>query len=113
MEKKQRAELKQLKRENLSSFAIKGTDEEWGKALSKNKTSIISVKRLVLILFTINSIFFNPNLHHSGEQKLGEAKGWDDVPEPHAKKKKFNNSDAGQSNKKGKSGFGKKINKSR
>lgn len=45
LEKKQRAELKKLKRENLSGFAIKGTDEEWGKALSANKSSIVSVKR--------------------------------------------------------------------
>lgn len=45
LEKKQKAELKRLKRENLSSYAIKGTDEEWGKALAINKSSIISVKR--------------------------------------------------------------------
>lgn len=45
LDKQQRAELKKLKRENLSAFAIKGTDEEWGKALATNKTSIVSVKR--------------------------------------------------------------------
>lgn len=45
LEKKQKEELKRLKRENLSSFAIKGTDEEWGKALATNKSTIISVKR--------------------------------------------------------------------
>lgn len=45
LERKQKQELKRLKRENLSNFAIKGTDEEWGKALSTNKSSIVSVKR--------------------------------------------------------------------
>lgn len=43
--KAQKKELKRLKNENLSAYAIKGTDEEWGKALSSNKSSIISVKR--------------------------------------------------------------------
>lgn len=43
--KAQKKELKRLKDENLSAFAIKGTDEEWGKALTSNKSSIISVKR--------------------------------------------------------------------
>lgn len=43
--KAQKKELKRLKNENLSSFAIKGTDEEWGKALATNKSGIISVKR--------------------------------------------------------------------
>lgn len=42
---KQKHELKRLKRENLSSFAIKGTEEEWGKVLAKGKSSIVSVKR--------------------------------------------------------------------
>lgn len=45
LERKQKKELKRLKKENLSNFAIKGTDEEWGKALSMNKSSIVSVKR--------------------------------------------------------------------
>lgn len=45
LERKQRAELKRLKKENLSNFAIKGTDEEWGKVLATNKSSIVSVKR--------------------------------------------------------------------
>lgn len=43
--KAQKKELKRLKNENLSAFAIKGTDEDWGKALSSNKSGIISVKR--------------------------------------------------------------------
>lgn len=43
--KAQKIELKRLKNENLSSYAIKGTDEDWGKALSTNKSGIISVKR--------------------------------------------------------------------
>lgn len=45
LERKQKKELKRLKKENLSNFAIRGTDEEWGKALSTNKSSIVSVKR--------------------------------------------------------------------
>lgn len=43
--KAQKKELKRLKNENLSAYAIKGTDEEWGKALASNKSGIISVKR--------------------------------------------------------------------
>lgn len=43
--KAQKKELKRLKNENLSAFAIKGTDEEWGKALATNKSGLISVKR--------------------------------------------------------------------
>lgn len=45
--KAQKKELKRLKNENLSGYAIKGTNEEWSKALASNKSSIISVKRLV------------------------------------------------------------------
>lgn len=45
LEKKQKNELKRLKNENLSAYAIKGTDEDWGKALAQNKSSVISVKR--------------------------------------------------------------------
>lgn len=44
--KAQKKELKRLKNENLSAYAIKGTNEEWSKALTSNKSSIISVKRL-------------------------------------------------------------------
>lgn len=43
--KAQKKELKRLKNENLSAYAIKGTNEEWGKALATNKSGIISVKR--------------------------------------------------------------------
>lgn len=43
--KAQKKELKRLKNENLSAYAIKGTNEDWGKALSTNKSGIISVKR--------------------------------------------------------------------
>lgn len=45
LERKQKKELKKLRKENLSNFAIKGTDEEWGKVLSSNKSTIVSVKR--------------------------------------------------------------------
>lgn len=43
--KAQKKELKRLKNENLSAYKIKGTDEDWGKALATNKSGIISVKR--------------------------------------------------------------------
>lgn len=110
LEKKQRAELKRLKRENLSSFAIKGTDEEWGKALSKNKTTVISVKRYDPTLLKYDKNVNKIILYYSGEQKLGEAKGWDDVQEPQAKKKKFGSSGAGKS---GSNGPNKKHKKTR
>lgn len=46
LKKKQLKELEKLKNENLTQFAIKGSEEEWQKALTgKNKKSIISVKR--------------------------------------------------------------------
>jgi len=47
LKKKQREELEKLKKENLTRYAIKGTEDEWGKALGNTgKTkSIISVKR--------------------------------------------------------------------
>ncbi|XP_055689999.1 RNA cytidine acetyltransferase isoform X2 [Lutzomyia longipalpis] len=48
LEKKQKKELSRLKKENLSQYAIKGTEEEWGKALAANKSSIISVKSATL-----------------------------------------------------------------
>lgn len=43
--KAQKKELKRLKNENFSAFAIKGTDGDWDKALASNKTGVISVKR--------------------------------------------------------------------
>lgn len=46
MQKLQKKELEKLKNESLTQFAIKGSDEEWGKVLtSKGKKNIISVKR--------------------------------------------------------------------
>jgi N-acetyltransferase 10 len=45
---KQQQELKKLKRENLSQYAIKGSEEEWLQALGssgKKQKNIISVKR--------------------------------------------------------------------
>lgn len=46
LEKKQKKELEKLKKENFEQFAIKGSEEEWGKALSgKGKKNIITVKR--------------------------------------------------------------------
>lgn len=45
LQKQQKEELKRLKKENLSTFVIKGSEEEWGKVLSTNKSSIVSIKR--------------------------------------------------------------------
>lgn len=46
LEKKQKKELEKLKKENLSQFAIKGSEAEWDKVLTnKGKKNIISVKR--------------------------------------------------------------------
>lgn len=48
LEKKQKKELEKLKKENLSQFAIKGSEQEWDKALkSKGTKKLISVKRFV------------------------------------------------------------------
>lgn len=42
----------------------------------------------------------------SGESKLGEAKGWDDLREPLAKKKKFNGGAASSGDRKSGGGGG-------
>lgn len=46
LEKKQKKELLKLKKESMNQYAIKGTDQDWGKALSQpgKKTTLISVK---------------------------------------------------------------------
>ncbi|KAK4885895.1 hypothetical protein RN001_002166 [Aquatica leii] len=45
LQKKQRKELEKLKNENMEQFAIKGSDEEWSKALSnKGGKNLITVK---------------------------------------------------------------------
>lgn len=41
---KQKKELEKLKRDNLSQFAIKGDDDEWSRAITSSKSSVISVK---------------------------------------------------------------------
>lgn len=49
---KQKKELEKLKSQNFTQFAIKGSEEEWQKALiGKNKKSIVSVKRYIFALF--------------------------------------------------------------
>lgn len=72
LKKKQKKELEKLKEEGLQQFAIKGSEEEWGKALhtKSSKKNIISVK--------------------SGEKRLNE--NTDKIPElePTAKKVKKN-----------------------
>ncbi|XP_054263495.1 RNA cytidine acetyltransferase [Macrosteles quadrilineatus] len=44
LKKKQDEELKKLKKQNLSQYAIKGSEAEWDKALSKGSKNLISVK---------------------------------------------------------------------
>jgi N-acetyltransferase 10 len=45
LEKKQKKELVKLKKESLSQYAIKGTQDDWSNALKANgKKSIVSVK---------------------------------------------------------------------
>lgn len=48
--KKQKDDLKRLKMESLKEFAIKGSEEDWSKALSgkEGKSKLISVKRYVV-----------------------------------------------------------------
>lgn len=41
---KQKAELQRLKKENLSQYVIKGSEQEWGVALKGSTKNIISVK---------------------------------------------------------------------
>lgn len=57
LQKKQKKELEKLKKDNLSQFAIKGSEDEWGKALKvKGGKNIVSIKRLhCLILYTSNT----------------------------------------------------------
>lgn len=38
-------ELKKLQLDDLSQFAIKGSENEWGSVLSKNPKGIVSLKR--------------------------------------------------------------------
>lgn len=44
LKKKQKIELLTLKNEKLNEYAIKGTEEDWNKALVTSKSKIISVK---------------------------------------------------------------------
>lgn len=44
LKSKQKAELERLKKENLSQFVIKGSEQEWGNALKGGTKNIISVK---------------------------------------------------------------------
>ncbi|RZB39566.1 N-acetyltransferase 10, partial [Asbolus verrucosus] len=75
LQKKQKKELEKLKNENLTQFAIKGSEEEWGKVLTgKGKKNIISVK--------------------SGEKRMHEnndAITHEDMPNKNIKKKKKQN----------------------
>ena len=45
VEQKQRKELEVLKSMDLSRFAIKGTEQDWDKALGQGPKSQVSVKR--------------------------------------------------------------------
>lgn len=42
---KQKKQLDKLKKENLSQFKIKGSEDEWNKVLTKGGKGIISIKR--------------------------------------------------------------------
>ncbi|XP_045453384.1 RNA cytidine acetyltransferase [Melitaea cinxia] len=70
LERKQRKELSRLMGEDLAQYRIKGSDLDWGKALSgSNQKKIVSVK--------------------SGEKRLGDdSKEIDDLIEAHSSKKK-------------------------
>ncbi|XP_075234624.1 RNA cytidine acetyltransferase l(1)G0020 [Lycorma delicatula] len=69
---KQKKELERLKRENLSQYVIKGSEQEWALATSSGAKNIISVK--------------------SGEKRLGETSNdMEDLVEPNKKKKKKKN----------------------
>lgn len=55
LEKKQKKELEKLKKENLSQFAIKGSEQEWENVLkTKGHKKLISVKRFVIIIIIFN-----------------------------------------------------------
>lgn len=51
--KKQKDDLQRLKKESLKEFAIKGSDEDWSKALSGKEVNakMISVKRYVVFAY--------------------------------------------------------------
>ncbi|XP_053671171.1 RNA cytidine acetyltransferase [Anopheles nili] len=44
LEKQQKQELAKLKKLKLDQYAIKGSEEEWSKVLSNNKSTIVSIK---------------------------------------------------------------------
>ncbi|KAK0086567.1 hypothetical protein PV325_002971 [Microctonus aethiopoides] len=70
--KKQKKELQKLKNENLSQYAIKGSEEEWTSALkSKGSKSLISVKSGEKRL---NSTFDDTNFHSPDEKKQKKKK---------------------------------------
>ncbi|XP_046970776.1 RNA cytidine acetyltransferase isoform X2 [Vanessa cardui] len=70
LERKQRKELSRLMGEDLAQYRIKGSDLDWGKALSvSNQKQLVSVK--------------------SGEKRLGEdSKEIEELIEAHSSKKK-------------------------
>ena len=45
MKKEETKKLAALQNQDLSQYAIKGSEQEWGKALSVGKQGLISVKR--------------------------------------------------------------------
>lgn len=42
---KQKHQAQSLKNTDLSQFAIRGSEEDWGAALGKGHTGVISIKR--------------------------------------------------------------------
>lgn len=54
MKKKEKKQLAMLDEEDLSQFAIKGSEMDWDKALGGKKLGIISVKRSELCFVLIS-----------------------------------------------------------
>ncbi|XP_026467544.1 RNA cytidine acetyltransferase [Ctenocephalides felis] len=71
LEKKQKKQLAQLKKENLEQYKIKGTEQDWKAAIAVGSKGIISVK--------------------SGEKRLGEQQTDQDFSHPPKKKSKKKN----------------------
>lgn len=107
--KAQKKELKRLKTENFDAFAIRGTDEEWGKALATNKSGIVSVKRYDFNLVKLKAIQQQFRTNHnfcsyfdficSGEKRLNDPIDLGDMKEPAQKKKKLKGKPQRKSNK--------------
>lgn len=45
LKEEQKKELEKLKKENFAQFAIKGSEEDWERALSSGTKAVVSIKR--------------------------------------------------------------------